>query len=317
VTDADLTLGYLNPDYFLGGRMRLDAAAASAALTGLGDRLGLAPLTCAKGIFNVVNEAMAGAARVHIAEKAQDPRRFTLVATGGAGPVHAVEIARKLKVPRVLFPIAAGTGSCLGFLAAPARVDRSWSKPTRLEQINWAETDAALTELRRDAEADLQAALPGAVDVEWQLLVDMRYVGQGANLTVTFPFRSVDPGFSPELEDAFRRKYEDSYGGVLRSGTPETITWRVVGATRQEVRRFSWPVRSATAGDVRPKARRPIFCTQVDMLAEVPVYERYALRAGTRLQGPLILEEEESTIVVPIEAVIDVLEDLSILVHLE
>ena len=170
VTDADLILGYLNAGFFLGGRMALDASAAETALQRLGDRLSLAPEEVAKGIFNIVNEAMAGAARVHIAEKAQDPRHFTMVATGGAGPVHAVEIARKLRVPRVLFPIAAGAGSCLGFLAAPLRVDRSWSKPQSLETVDWQEVDATLSELKRDAERELKSALTRPADVAWQIL---------------------------------------------------------------------------------------------------------------------------------------------------
>ena len=315
VTDADLTLGYLNAGFFLGGRMALDAPAAKRALARLGDRLSLTPHDVAKGIFNVVNEAMAGAARVHIAEKAQDPRRFTMVATGGAGPVHAIEIARKLRVPRVLFPIAAGTGSCLGFLAAPLRVDRSWSRPARLEAIDWREVEATLSGLKRDAEQELQSALTRPADVTWQILVEMRYVGQGANLTVSFPLRNVEPAFASELDAAFRKAYEINYGGVLPAGSLEVVTWRIVGATHQDIKRFVWPA-SGGVSAAKPKARRAIFCTQADRMAEVPVYDRYALSSGTRLRGPLILEESESTIVVPIEAEVEVLNDLSVLVHL-
>jgi N-methylhydantoinase A len=315
VTDADLILGYLNAGFFLGGRMALDASAAKTALRRLGDRLSLTPQDVAKGIFNIVNEAMAGAARVHIAEKAQDPRHFTMVATGGAGPVHAVEIARKLRVPRVLFPIAAGAGSCLGFLAASLRVDRSWSKPQSLETVDWREVDATLSDLKRDAEQELKSALTKPADVAWQILVEMRYVGQGANLTVCFPWRTVDPAFATELDAAFRKAYETNYGGVLPAGTLEVVTWRVVGATDQEIKRFVWPggrVRS----EAKPKARRAIFCTQTDRMTEMPVYDRYALGGGTRLRGPVILEESESTIVVPIEADVEVLSDLSVLIHL-
>jgi N-methylhydantoinase A len=315
VTDADLILGYLNAGFFLGGRMGLDASAAKTALQRLGDRLSLAPIEVAKGIFNIVNEAMAGAARVHIAEKAQDPRHFTMVATGGAGPVHAVEIARKLRVPRVLFPIAAGAGSCLGFLAAPLRVDRSWSKPQSLETVDWQEIDATLSELKRDAERELKSALTRPADVAWQILVEMRYVGQGANLTVSFPWRHADAAFATELDAAFRKAYETNYGGVLPSGTLEVVTWRVVGATAQDIKRFVWPGGSVTS-EAKPKAHRAIFCTQADRMTEVPVYDRYALGSGTRLRGPVILEESESTIVVPIEADVEVLDDLSVLIHL-
>jgi N-methylhydantoinase A len=315
VTDADLTLGYLNPGFFLGGRMALDASAAERALGRLGDRLSLTPHDVAKGIFNVVNEAMAGAARVHIAEKAQDPRRFTMVATGGAGPVHAVEIARKLRVPRVLFPIAAGTGSCLGFLAAPLRVDRSWSRPARLEIIDWGEVDATLSGLKSDAEQELQSARTRPADVTWQILVEMRYVGQGANLTVSFPLRRVEAAFASELDAAFRKAYETNYGGVLPAGSLEVVTWRIVGATHQAIKRFVWPaVRGVSAA--KPKARRAIFCTHGDRMAEVPVYDRYALGSGTRLRGPLILEESESTIVVPVEVDVEILSDLSVLIRL-
>jgi len=315
VTDADLALGYLNPEFFLGGRMALDRPAAQAALQHLGDRLSLTSLDVAKGIFNVVNEAMAAAARVHIAEKAQDPRRFTMVATGGAGPVHAVEIARKLRVPRVLFPIAAGTGSCLGFLAAPLRVDRSWSKPQGLETIDWPDIEATLAGLKCEAEDELQSALTQPADVAWQILVEMRYVGQGANLTVSFPWQAIGAAFAADLDAAFRKAYEINFGGVLPAGSLEVVTWRIVGATKQDIKRFVWPATGKPA-ETKPKAHRAIFCTRADRMTDVPVYDRYALPGGTRLRAPLILEESESTIVVPIEADVDVLDDLSVLVHL-
>ena len=315
VTDADLMLGYLNASFFLGGRMTLDASATEVALKRLGDRLSMKPLEVAKGIFNVVNEAMAAAARVHIAEKAQDPRRFTMVATGGAGPVHAVEIARKLRVPRVLFPIAAGTGSCLGFLAAPIRVDRSWSKPQGLKTIDWQHIATTLANLKREAEQELNSALTSPTDVVWQISVEMRYVGQGANLTVSFPWRSIGAAFAAELDAAFRKAYEVNYGGVLPAGSLEIVTWRIVGATRQDIKRFVWPKGNAISG-AKPKAHRAIFCTQAGSMADVPVYDRYALGRGTRLRGPLILEESESTIVVPVAADVEVLSDLSVLIHL-
>src|SRR5690606_32527025 len=143
-------------------------------------------------------------------------------------PVHAVEIARKLNVSRVLFPIAAGAGSCLGFLAAPARVDRAWSKPARLDAVSWDEVDDVLGRLRSDAEVELHGAQAAAADIEWQILVEMRYAGQGASVTVEFPFRRLGGAFRPELEALFAKKYQDSYGGLLPTGITEAITWRVV-----------------------------------------------------------------------------------------
>jgi N-methylhydantoinase A len=145
----------------------------------------------------------------------------------------------------------------------------------------------------------------------------MRYVGQGANLTVSFPWRRADPAFATELDAAFRRAYETNYGGVLPAGTLEVVTWRVVGATAQDIKRFVWPGGRVTSeARLKPKAHRAIFCTQTDSMSEVPVYDRYVLGGGTRLRGPVILEEQESTIVVPIEADVEVLSDLSVLIHL-
>ena len=121
-----------------------------------------------------------------------------------------------------------------------------------------------------------------------------------------------------QLDAAFRKAYQTNYGGVLPAGTLEVVTWRVVGATDQDIKRFVWPggVTSEATARPEPKARRAIFCTQTDSMSKVPVYDRYALGGGTRLRGPVILEEQESTIVVPIEADVEVLDDLSVLIHL-
>jgi N-methylhydantoinase A len=226
-----------------------------------------------------------------------------------------------------LFPIAAGAGSCLGFLAAPRRVDRSWSKPQGLETIDWPQIQATLSGLKHDAEQELKSVLTSPADVTWQILVEMRYVGQGANLTVSFPWRSVEAAFTAELDAAFRKAYETNYGGVLPAGSLEVVTWRIVGATQRDIKRFVWPAGSETSEakpkakpeakpKAKPKAHREIFCTQAGRMTEVPVYDRYLLSGGTRLRGPLVLEEAESTIVVPIEAEVEVLDDLSVLIHL-
>ena len=316
VTDADLVLGYLNPDHFLGGRMKLDLGAAIRALEKLGRRLDLSTVDVANGIYNVVNEAMAGAARVHVAEKAQDPRNLTLVATGGAGPVHAVEIARKLNVKRVLFPIAAGAGSCLGFLAAPARVDRAWSKPTRLDAASWSEIDRALTEMRRDAETELRGTQTAVAEVDWDILVEMRYAGQGANVNVEFPFRRLESTFQPEMEALFAKKYQESYGGLLPTGIIEVITWRIIGKSRRDARHFTRS-EHPTSDRTSLKTHRQVLRSDLGKMVEAPVYERYAVPRGTRLRGPLILEEEESTIVVAVAADVEFLENSSVVVHLQ
>src|SRR6185503_287200 len=136
----------------------LDTALARKAMERLADALKVKPDEAAWGIHDMVNENMASAARIHIAENGHDPREFTMVATGGAGPVHAVEVARKLRIPRVMVPIAAGAGSCLGMLAAPARVDRALSDPRLVTEIDWDRVVKKLEELKREAQAELASA---------------------------------------------------------------------------------------------------------------------------------------------------------------
>ncbi|HYK14445.1 MAG TPA: hydantoinase/oxoprolinase family protein, partial [Burkholderiales bacterium] len=199
VTDADLALGYLNPANFLGGEMKLRTDLAQTALQKLATELKLTTTEVAWGICNIVNENMAAAARIHIAEKGHDPRSFTMVATGGAGPVHVVEVARKLQIPRVLATIAAGAGSCLGLLAAPARVDRSWSNPTLVSVINWKKVAGVYADLRADAERELDSAGARDATLKWWIGAEMRYAGQGHNVSVNLPWRPVNAEMAPAL----------------------------------------------------------------------------------------------------------------------
>ncbi|MCC7048663.1 MAG: hydantoinase/oxoprolinase family protein, partial [Alphaproteobacteria bacterium] len=184
VTDADLLLGYLDPDAFLGGRMKLDVGQARAALATIGGRLGLNAEQAAWGIHDVVNEKMAAAARTHIAEKGLDARRFVMVTTGGAGPVHAVDVARRLRIGEILCPIASGVGSCLGFLAAPARADRSWSKVERLAGLDFVGLRNRAKAARDEIAGELRLCGLDPKDIVWTWSAEMRYLGQGNSIKV-------------------------------------------------------------------------------------------------------------------------------------
>ena len=162
VTDANLLLGYLDPDYFLGGRMALDPVAAEAAMAGLAARLGLSIAAAAWGVYDLVSENMAGAARVHIVEKGRDPRRYAMVAMGGAGPLHAARIARKLGVREVVVPPASGAASALGFLVAPVAYEAARSWPMRLAAPDFAGAETLLRELEAEGRARLADAGIGA-----------------------------------------------------------------------------------------------------------------------------------------------------------
>ncbi|WP_233834223.1 hydantoinase/oxoprolinase family protein [Paraburkholderia sp. ZP32-5] len=308
VTDADLLLGYLNPSNFLGGEMKLDTDLATAAMERLAKQLGMATTDVAWGIYNMVNENMASAARIHIAENGHDPREFAMVATGGAGPVHAVEVARKLRIPRVLIPIAAGAGSCLGMLAAPARVDRSFSNPQLLADTEWTQVAANLTALRREGEAELESA--GATDVEWRIGAEMRYFGQGADVSVSIPYEAVTDATGAKVLQSFEQQYEKLYGRLVPNARPQVVTWRLTGRERTSGQHFEWGDNRVKATDAL-RGSRPVYLPLRGEYADVPVYDRYSVQPGQTLQGPLILEERESTIVVAVKSDVTVLADLT------
>lgn len=311
VTDADLVLGYLNADNFLGGEMKLRKDLAITALRKLATQLKLTPTEVAWGICNIVNENMASAARIHIAEKGHDPREFAMVATGGAGPVHVVEVARKLQIPRVLATIAAGAGSCLGLLAAPARVDRAWSNPTLVKDIDWSRLAKAYAGLRADAEDELKSAGASAVKLQWWIGAEMRYAGQGHNVSVNLPRRKITAGMAPVLLKEFERRYRQLYGHLVPNAAPQVVTWRLTGRSVVKNHGFTW-------GDARISAKpqmrgkREIWLPLKRKYAPVPVYDRYSLKPGTRINGPVILEERESTLVVPVAAAVRVLPDYTV-----
>jgi N-methylhydantoinase A len=316
VTDADLVLGYLDPDRFLGGEMRLDRRLAENAISRLGERLRLPLVAGAWGICSVVNENMAAAARVHIAEKGFDPRQFALVATGGAGPVHAVDVARRLRISTVLCTIAAGAGSCLGLLAAPARVERSWSRRSLLSEVAWHEVADATAALHADAQQELAAAGVEISATVWELALDMRYRGQSHNVGVTFPLAPIGHSLRERILELFETRYRHLYGALVPGAEPEVVTWRLIGRSPRARHEFAWADGRADRRSTEPRARRPIFIPRSHEFAQAPVYDRYAVPPDTLLQGPLILEERESTIVVAEPARVRVLPDLTVRIDL-
>jgi len=316
VTDADLVLGYLNADNFLGGEMKLRKDLAVAALERLAARLKLKATDIAWGICNIVNENMAAAARVHIAEKGYDPRAFTMVATGGAGPVHVVEVARKLQIPRVLATIAAGAGSCLGLLAAPARVDRAWSNPTLLKDVAWARVGKVYDEMRADAEAELASAGAGGVALQWWIGAEMRYAGQGHNVAINLPWRKLTPAAEMAVLAQFELRYKQLYGHLVPNAAPQVVTWRLTGRSVVKSHRFGWGDARASGKPVM-RGKRDVWLPLKRKYGAVPVYDRYSLKPGTRIAGPVILEERESTLVVPVASDLRILPDYTVSVMLK
>ncbi|NDC78024.1 MAG: hydantoinase/oxoprolinase family protein, partial [Chitinophagia bacterium] len=295
VTDADLLLGFLDPDFFLGGTMRLDRAAAEAAMrTSIAEPLGISVEEAAWGIHRIVNENMANAARVHILEKGLDPRGFGMLAFGGAGPVHAFQVARLMHAPRLVIPAGAGVLSALGFLVSPVASEEIASHLCRIEVADWDHVNEMLAAMERKASAFVQASGLDASQLSVRRVADMRYSGQGHEINVRIPSGTLSPDSVPAILANFTEEYRLRYGRTI-SGIPvEAVTWRVL---------VSGPVpdhqarerRSQSGGHVL-KGTRPVWFGVG--WSQVPVYNRYAIPPGMELPGPCIIEETESTTVV-------------------
>lgn len=298
VTDADLLLGYLDPDFFLGGRMQLDREAAEKAMTKVSGPLGLDPLEAAWGVHQVVDENMANAARVHAVERGKDPRRYLLLAFGGAGPVHAHRVARALGVPGFVAPLGAGTASAFGFLCAPLSFDLARSLYGRLDGLDWDAANAALEEMEREGRELLRASGVADEDVLVRRLGEMRYIGQGHEVGVKLPEGTLGPGDVGGISSGYREEYRRLYGREGPDVPLETITWRVeVSAPRPEIPQETLKRSPRPLGEAE-KGRREIYLPEEEGFAPVAVYDRYALDPGASFEGPAVVEERESTVIV-------------------
>lgn len=289
VTDADLVLGHLNADYFLGGDMKLDRKAAEAAIgTHLARPTGLSPMAAAFGIYQIVNENMAAAARIYITEKGKVASRLTLVSSGGAGPAHAVDLARKLGVRRVVVPPHSGVMSSLGLLTAPLAFERSRSIRQLLEATDVARLDSIFAEL----ESDAASVLPPGANKVFERSLDLRYSGQDYALEI--PAGPAGDRKARWKAD-FLAAYEAQYGTVDDDNPIE------LAAIRIQVRQPFEPlaIKGAThAADAAPKATRDMFIANLGDVRRVPVYERTTLGIGQVIAGPAVIEERESTTIV-------------------
>ena len=298
VTDAALVLGYLDPEYFLGGTMPLDKEKAVAAIKGqVADRLGLDVTRAAWGIHRVVTENMASAARIHILEKGRDPRRFALLAFGGAGPIHAWEVAKLVGSPRIVSPLAAGVMSALGFLVTPVATDFVQTYLSKLGDVEWDRVNAFLEEMERLGKAQVAEGdvLPHQAAVARS--VDMRYVRQGRELNVPLANGRLSPHHAESVRQSFYSVYEELYSRHLTDVPLETVSWRVAVSGPRPVIQLR-KMYSSLEGGSALKKKRPVYFPEHQGFTECPVYDRYRMGPGTTLTGPAVIEERESTLVV-------------------
>lgn len=299
VTDANAVLGYLNPEYFAGGTLSLDVGAARCAIEEKVARpLGLSLADAAWGIHQIVNTNMELATRVVSIERGRDPRNLTFIAFGGAGPVHGCRLAQALRLPRVILPAAAGVTSAIGLLAAEVKFDVARTYVRRLGDVDLE----YLNRIYREMEAQgvrviRESAVSGEVLVTRS--ADMRYLGQGYEITVGLP-----PGLlGPAEIDRVRAGFNDTYAARYGYSTPEepieTVTWKLAATGTGPKVTLPKCAKVVDRVEEAMKPPRPAYFPEYGAYVECAIYDRYRLFPGAELDGPAVIEERESTTVLP------------------
>lgn len=315
VTDADLLLGYLSPDYFLGGAMPLELDLVRTAIDKkLSQQTGLSVIEAASGIHAIVNSNMAAATRRYIAEKGRDPRRYTLIATGGAGPVHAYGLAKQLKLSRIICPLGAGVSSALGFLIAAPATDRVTSYVRPVKDLDPDAVNAFYETMEKDAVAALIDAGADADNITIRKRVEMRYVGQGFEIDVPLPDDQFDGTIADILHERFLERYDELFGRRISDVPVETITWRLTasGPTPHIDLNFDG---QQIDKDNALKGVRDAYFPETGYIP-CNVYSRYGLSPGTKIKGPAVIEERESTVVAGPDTTLCVDEYLNLIIDI-
>lgn len=297
VTDANLILRRIAPEHFAGGTIALDEGAATAALQrAIGAKLKLDGIWPAAGVSEIVEENMANAARVHAIERGKVIGRHTMIAFGGAAPLHAGRLAQKLGIARVVVPVGAGVGSAIGFLRAPVSYEVVRSRAAPFSALDLAAANRLLGELRDEARAVVMAGVPGAALSETRI-VDMRYIGQGHELRVTLPARPLTADDPARIRADFEDQYRRIYGLALADMDVEIVTWSVTVATAPEAITPTPPARARPAPP--PKRRRAVYEPALGAMTEMAEYWRFDLEPGMTFAGPAAIAEAETTTIVP------------------
>ena len=297
LSDANLLLGYLDPDYFLGGEMPLDPSLAEKAIARrVAEPLGLTLERAAFGIHDIASEDVARAFRIHASERGFDYRSSSMVAFGGSGPVHAIRVAKKLGIPRVVFPVAAGVMSAIGLLASPLAFEVALTRERFVGDLDDPEFAATFAEVEAEAAAPLAEAGLHASRITLARSLDMHYHGQGHEIEVTLP----PTGFGiSQLAELFRRRYEALFAFAPLDAPLVITTWKVEARAPDPGIGARYSMRDPNAGAAPAvKGVRPAWFPDAYGWTDTAVYDRYALRHGEAIDGPALVEERESTVVV-------------------
>ena len=298
VTDADLLLGYLDENYFLGGEMRLDKETARKGIEErIAGPLGVPFIDAVWGIHDLINETMAAAAKTHIAEKGGNPKVVTVAAFGGAGPVHAYGLARKLGAPRFIVPPNAGVGSALGFFTAPRAFDLVRSHKVAVDLADFDEIERIFKAMEAEGVKTLRkTGQEEAVTCERS--VDVRYIGQGSETNIPVPESDFTQVKKEEILRRFHEIYEKLYGRTYPDSPVEFINFRVRASLPERLLRLPKIQKNGTSLQKAVKGERQAYSGMAKDFIPHTVYDRYELQPEARFEGPAIVEERESTVIV-------------------
>ena len=315
VTDANLLLGYLNSEYFLGGEMSLDLAAAERVLAKLGEEAELSAIRAAWGVHEIISQSMANALKTHAIEKGVDYRKFALFAFGGAGPTHAYRIATLLGINTIIVPWGAGVFSAVGMLSAPLQFDLTRTVPTELMAIEWDVVRKAYNEMETELMALFSEAGMQQDDLTLSRSADMRYVGQGNLIEVPLPDPAVREWNQAGFRKSFEAAYGEQYGWSLAQAPAQVMNWRLQAhGPSPDV---SLATRAADGGGNPEKESRRVYLDDQKGFQPCPVFDRYLLAAGQAISGPAVIEERECTIFVGSDATAKVDESGMLIITLE
>jgi N-methylhydantoinase A len=297
VTDADLLLGYLNPDYFLGGKMALNLDRTKRIVKEkLAYPLGIDVTKSAYGIRKVVDENMANATRVYATEKGLDYKDFSMIAFGGQGPNHAFSLAKLLGIKKIIIPMRAGVASAFGFLVSPIAFDLVRSYLSTLSQIDIEYLNALFNSMEREGKNLLKSAGVPEKKIKIIRTCDMRYVGQGHEISVPLPQGEFTKNSVDEINKLFEVEYERIFHRVNPGVDIEGLNWRVITVGPRPITEINRMVIGNDGNFEKAlKGKRKAYLSDKDDFVDFNVYDRYNLLPGMKIKGPAIIEEIEST----------------------
>jgi len=299
VTDADLLLGYLDENYFLGGEMKLDKEAARRGVEEkIAKPLGVSFVQAIWGIHDLINETMAAAAKTHIAEKGGNPKIVTIAAFGGAGPVHTYGLAKKLEAPRIIVPPNAGVGSAMGFFTAPRAFDLLRSHKIALSAVDFEEIEKIFKDMEKEAFQILKKETSDDV-ISFERSLDMRFVGQGSEVNIPAPLGDFRDLKKEQIRKLFDDVYERLYGRTYPDSEVEFINFKIRASLPERLLQLPRMERKdGQSLEDAVKGTRLAYSNLAKDFIPYTVYDRYKLFPGASFRGPAIIEERESTLVV-------------------